>query len=159
MASTIDQHGLGKGSGWVCVYPVYINKDRTLAKGRKVSKEYACSNPTAGQIAEVADKLNLPAKIMRYKRHPRDPFTFGRVHIQLWQNGAFVHDTIQSRKALFRELGTRIPTLASRIAMEKNIARMKDLKIKQAAEKAAVQNQTGSTKKSRKKKNRKKKKR
>lgn len=151
---------MGEGSGWVCIYPVYIDASRSLKGGRRVAKEHCCLRPTARQIAEVANALHLPVFIDGRKRHPHDCFTYGRCHIRLQRDGRDVHPKIKTRKDLMRELGVKIPRLKSRITMEANVAKMASLQIKQQeaqAAKAQSRSTAGSSKKSKKKRNKKKK--
>lgn len=44
---------------WVCVYPVYLDRQRSIEEGRKVAKETAIENPTAREMAFACQKLKL----------------------------------------------------------------------------------------------------
>ncbi|KAJ3130539.1 signal recognition particle subunit [Nowakowskiella sp. JEL0407] len=68
---------------WVCVYPVYIDSTKTMSEGRRVPKDIGISEPVIMFMAEAVRTLQLNCIAEMSKRHPRDPFTFGRLRVQI----------------------------------------------------------------------------
>jgi signal recognition particle subunit SRP19 len=103
---------------------MYIDSARSLKHGRRVPKEFACARPTAMQIAEVAKNLKFPIVVEPRKRHPRDPFSWGRCRVQLRRGaeGSFINDEIKTRKQLMRKIGEMVPRLKSRVKQEESRA-------------------------------------
>lgn len=44
---------------WLCIYPIYLDKDRTAEQGRKISKELAISKPDIKELALATSKLGF----------------------------------------------------------------------------------------------------
>jgi len=82
---------------WVCVYPTYLNGARSIAEGRRVPREACPTNPTLRDIVETAAKLGLRMVVEVNKRHPRDPFTLGRVRVELKKEDGSLAGPIKSR--------------------------------------------------------------
>ena len=57
---------------FVCVWPSNLNKNKTLALGRRVPKESACDDPIAAEMSEVCQYFKLTHVIEPYKCFPRD---------------------------------------------------------------------------------------
>ncbi|KAI8340917.1 signal recognition particle, SRP19 subunit [Chlamydoabsidia padenii] len=95
---------------WVCVYPCYIDVDKSVNEGRKVIKEKAAKNPHAYHIALAANQLGFVV-VYESKRHPRDWANPGRVRIQMKTKNSnfFVNNQITSRKQLFHAIAERLP--------------------------------------------------
>ena len=56
---------------WICVYPAYIDQERTLKEGRRLSKENCTKNPDAYAIYYVCAvllKLQVALECKRYSR-------------------------------------------------------------------------------------------
>ncbi|KAJ1558845.1 signal recognition particle subunit [Nowakowskiella sp. JEL0078] len=68
---------------WMCVYPLYIDANKTMSQGRRIPKEFAVNEPVAVYMAEVVRSLGLSCIFENGKRHPKDPFTFGRLRVQV----------------------------------------------------------------------------
>ena len=102
-----------KGSGYVTIYPVYINRLMTLAQGRRIGKENCCDNPSIINIAECCARLQLPYVIEQRKRHPRDWAHWGRARVQLKKNDEYLNSELKSRKDLLKKMGEMIPKLES----------------------------------------------
>eukprot|EP00939_MAST-03C_sp_MAST-3C-sp1_P004789 g4789.t1 len=76
---------IGKGSGWVAVYPVYLDKKRTVKDGRRVPKEKACDVVSSMHIFEACKILKLDRAFEPRVRHPRDWNRWGRVRVKLFR--------------------------------------------------------------------------
>ena len=48
-----------QGCGWVTVYPVYLDKNKTKVQGRKVTLDVACPIVSASHIFEACKRLKL----------------------------------------------------------------------------------------------------
>ena len=55
---------------WVCVYPCYIDADKSVLEGRKIAKEKAVKNPHAYHMAVACQKLGFSVvyEVCSYKR-------------------------------------------------------------------------------------------
>ncbi|KAI8882873.1 signal recognition particle, SRP19 subunit [Backusella circina FSU 941] len=94
---------------WVCVYPCYINSEKSYQEGRKIAKSKAVKNPHAYHMAVAVQKLGLTV-VYEGKRHPRDWANVGRVRVQLKnQANFFINQSITSRKELFVEIAKILP--------------------------------------------------
>lgn len=66
-----------------CLYPVYFDKARSRAEGRKVGAELAVENPLARDIVDAVQMLGLRAGLEPEKQHPKDWANPGRVRVLL----------------------------------------------------------------------------
>ena len=66
-----------------CLYPVYFDKSRSRAEGRKVGAELAVENPLARDIVDAVQMLGLNAGLEPEKLHPKDWANPGRVRVQV----------------------------------------------------------------------------
>lgn len=73
-----------------CLYPIYINLDRSLSEGRKYRKELCISNPQYKEIENVLKFLGIEHVGEPLKRHPKSFFTYGRFQISKVYGKAFV---------------------------------------------------------------------
>ncbi|KAI7860894.1 signal recognition particle, SRP19 subunit [Circinella umbellata] len=106
---------------WVCVYPLYIDADKSQAKGRKVHKDIAVKNPHAYHMAIAVQQLGLSV-VYEGKKHPRDWGNPGRVRVQLFgPNKQAMHATIKDRKTLMREIARRLPKVQETNEKPKNM--------------------------------------
>lgn len=69
---------------WDAIYPVYFDKNRTHAEGRRVPLSSAVENPMVETIALALRSLAIPVAIEHDKRHPKDWANMGRVRC-LWR--------------------------------------------------------------------------
>ena len=105
---------------WQTVYPVYLNKDKTIAEGRRLPLDIGIDHPTCADIMSVCDNLDLPHKLEESKCYSRDFYQRGRVRVQLKQtNGSSCNSAIHNNKQLFRVLARQIPMLPQREANRK----------------------------------------
>ncbi|EYE98829.1 putative C6 transcription factor [Aspergillus ruber CBS 135680] len=70
-----------------CLYPVYFDKTRSRAEGRKVGVELAVENPLARDIVDAAQMLGLQVGFEPEKLHPKDWANPGRVRVLLKNEG------------------------------------------------------------------------
>lgn len=103
---------------WIRIYPVYINSKKTLAGGRKLTKDKCIENPTAHEILDVLAATGFNV-CLENKLHPRERskelMYYGCVRVQLKQDdGTPVRSEFPTRDSLLSHLGTMIPKLKSR---------------------------------------------
>jgi len=123
-----------KDGTWFMVYPIYLDSNRTVAQGRKVSKEHACIAPIPKEIAEACQFYNLPCVYERLKAHPRSPIDrMGRIRVKLRssKDGPPTNPEIPTKKELLRKIGAKIPSLASR--KERKIVTQEEIEIPDGA--------------------------
>lgn len=66
-----------------CLYPVYFDKTRSRAEGRKVGSALAVENPLARDIVDAVQMLGLKVGLEPEKLHPKDWANPGRVRVLL----------------------------------------------------------------------------
>ncbi|KAI8638278.1 signal recognition particle, SRP19 subunit [Parasitella parasitica] len=93
---------------WLCVYPCYIDADKSVQEGRKIAKEKSVKNPHAYHMAIACQKLGFSV-VYEGKRHPRDWANVGRVRVQIKNNNFFINQEITSRKELFVAIAKLLP--------------------------------------------------
>ncbi|KAJ5682989.1 Signal recognition particle SEC65 subunit [Penicillium macrosclerotiorum] len=85
-----------------CLYPVYFDKSRSRADGRKVGSELAVENPLARDIVDAVQMLGLQAGLEPEKLHPKDWANPGRVRVLLKnENGQLVNSKIKNKHHLY----------------------------------------------------------
>lgn len=72
---------------WQLLYPLYFDKNKTRAEGRRIDKEQAVENPLARSICDAVYALGLQLAFEAGKTHPRDWANPGRVRVLLKQSG------------------------------------------------------------------------
>ncbi|XP_011498801.1 PREDICTED: signal recognition particle 19 kDa protein [Ceratosolen solmsi marchali] len=103
---------------WICIYPVYVNSKRTLAEGRKLSKERCVENPTHQEIRDVLLSIGLKVGVEN-KLYPREPskelLYRGRIRVQLKNDdGTPYNSDYPTRDSLLNFIGVSIPKLKTR---------------------------------------------
>ncbi|VDM37588.1 unnamed protein product [Toxocara canis] len=72
---------------WICIYPLYLNARKTIAHGRRISKEKAVDSPTSQEVFDVLSNAGFKVKLEKHAMHPLDPNrdtnAQGRVRVQL----------------------------------------------------------------------------
>lgn len=87
---------------WQCLYPVYFDKTRSRAEGRKVGSELAVENPLARDILDAVQMLGLRVGFEPEKLHPKDWANPGRVRVMLKdENGKPVDPKIKNSTSPF----------------------------------------------------------
>jgi signal recognition particle subunit SRP19 len=80
-----------------CLYPVYFDKTRSRAEGRKVGTELAIENPLARDIVDAVQMLGLNVGFEPEKLHPKDWANPGRVRVMLKdEDGNLVNPKIKN---------------------------------------------------------------
>jgi signal recognition particle subunit SRP19 len=64
------------------IYPLYFNAEKSWSQGRRVPSGLSCKNPNIISLTETIGRLGLDFKVEPNARHPKDPFTFGRILVQ-----------------------------------------------------------------------------
>lgn len=83
-----------------CLYPIYFDKSRSRAGGRKVGAELAVENPLAREIVDAAQMLGLTVGLEPDKFHPKDWANPGRVRVLLKdENGKLMNPKIKNSKS------------------------------------------------------------
>ena len=105
---------------WICIYPVYIDKNKKIPDGRRICKEKSCENPTIDEINDICKSQGFDTEIER-KQHPRNSYfdnpSQGRVRVRMYNNDhTFVNPKFKTRKELLQFIGEMIPKLKSRQA-------------------------------------------
>ncbi|OXV06236.1 hypothetical protein Egran_05999 [Elaphomyces granulatus] len=85
-----------------CLYPLYFDKTRSRAEGRRVGSELAVENPLARDILDATQMLGLRVGFEPEKLHPKDWANPGRVRVMLKEeNGDPAHPKIENKHHLF----------------------------------------------------------
>ncbi|KAF2274621.1 signal recognition particle, SRP19 subunit [Westerdykella ornata] len=84
-----------------CLYPVYFDRSRTRAEGRRVGQALAVDNPLAREMADAAASLGLETALEPDKVHPKDWSNPGRIRVLLKQNGKLMHRDISNKHHLY----------------------------------------------------------
>ncbi|KAF2265137.1 signal recognition particle sec65 subunit [Lojkania enalia] len=90
-----------KSKHYQCLYPVYFDKSRTRAEGRRVGSELAVENPLAWEMANAASSLGLSTVFEPDKFHPKDWSNPGRIRILLKQDGKMQVRNIKNKHHLY----------------------------------------------------------
>mmetsp|Transcript_5539 Transcript_5539/g.14157 ORF Transcript_5539/g.14157 Transcript_5539/m.14157 type:complete len:196 (-) Transcript_5539:170-757(-) len=98
------------------IYPLYLDRSKSVQQGRKVSMAVAVEEPTAQEIHEVCAELNIKSEVEQMKQHTRDWGVFGRVRVEILDDdGKPVVPGIATRRQLMTEICRRIPQLKHRV--------------------------------------------
>ncbi|KAJ2456717.1 signal recognition particle subunit [Coemansia sp. RSA 2424] len=94
---------------WVCLYPLYFDKSRSIEKGRRVPRTLAVDSPHARQLSVAAKEVGFNVCYEPNKSHPSDFFTPGRVRVQLFNDaGLPTRQDIKTRKELMRKVAAKM---------------------------------------------------
>jgi signal recognition particle subunit SRP19 len=85
-----------KYKGYQCLYPLYFDKRRSRAEGRRVGKELAVENPLARDIVDAAQELGMNVVFEPAKMHPKDWANPGRVRVLIKQDGKAVNSRVKN---------------------------------------------------------------
>lgn len=78
--NTMDE---SKYKDFQCIYPVYFDKSKSRAEGRRVGKENAVENPMAREIVTACGRLRLETLFEPAKFHPKDWSNPGRIKVKV----------------------------------------------------------------------------
>jgi signal recognition particle subunit SEC65 len=67
----------------ICLYPIYIDKQKSTRSGRKIPRSQAIDSPSVIYMYEACRRLNLNCSFEGEKRHPSDSLVYGRVLVYL----------------------------------------------------------------------------
>jgi signal recognition particle subunit SRP19 len=84
-----------------CLYPIYFDKSRTRAEGRRVGSELAVENPLARELADAAATLGLDTVFEPEKTHPKDWSNPGRIRVLLKSDGKQVARNVKNKHHLY----------------------------------------------------------
>lgn len=90
-----------KSKHFQCLYPLYFDKSRTRAEGRRVGAELAVENPLARELADATASLGLQTVFEPDKLHPKDWSNPGRVRILLKQDGKQLNRNVTNKHHLY----------------------------------------------------------
>jgi signal recognition particle subunit SRP19 len=90
-----------KSKHFQCLYPIYFDKSRTRAEGRRVEAGLAVDNPLAREMADAAASLGLQTVFEPDKLHPKDWSNPGRVRVLLKQDGKQLDRDIKNKHHLY----------------------------------------------------------
>ncbi|KAI4648992.1 uncharacterized protein J4E78_008509 [Alternaria triticimaculans] len=90
-----------KSKHYQCLYPIYFDRLRTRAEGRRVGKELAVENPLAREMADAAADLGLRTVFEPDKTHPKDWANPGRVRVLLKHEGKLMDDDVKNKHHLY----------------------------------------------------------
>ena len=72
-----------KTSAFACIWPTYIDSNKTTKEGRRIAKADAVDNPSVQDISEVLESVGVRHVLQPYKGYPRDVesrwYNLGRV--------------------------------------------------------------------------------
>ncbi|KAG2189386.1 hypothetical protein INT44_004528 [Umbelopsis vinacea] len=106
---------------WICVYPCYIDADKSLEQGRRISKAKAVTKPHAYHMAMAVQQLGGMSVVYEGKKHPADWANPGRVKVQLKNGQFFSNPKYTSRKQLIHAIAELLPKIQKENEIPKNI--------------------------------------
>ena len=72
---------------WVCIYPAYIDSQKSKQQGRRIAKQIAVERPTQFEIRDVLATANIKVQVEESSRYPRETSNDidkrGRVRVQI----------------------------------------------------------------------------
>ncbi|KAM0676157.1 signal recognition particle 19kDa [Gurleya vavrai] len=63
------------------IYPIYLDSSRSYKKGRKYPLIACADKPKIEEIINAFKIMEIQIMIEPSKRHPKDPFIFGRIKV------------------------------------------------------------------------------
>ncbi|KAI9810095.1 MAG: signal recognition particle subunit [Pycnora praestabilis] len=86
---------------WQCLYPLYFDKARSRAEGRRVGQDMAVTNPLAREIVDAVQLLGLNVAFEPGKLHPKDWSNPGRVRVLIKEDGRIKNPQIRNKHHLY----------------------------------------------------------
>eukprot|EP00918_Siedleckia_nematoides_P005180 GHVU01011455.1.p1 GENE.GHVU01011455.1~~GHVU01011455.1.p1 ORF type:complete len:164 (+),score=13.94 GHVU01011455.1:182-673(+) len=108
-------------SRWYCVYPNYIDSQKSAFEGRRIAATDGVPKPTCLEVAEACESMGL-AYVLEDKAYPRDWLVRGRVRVNCMAVRGVVDAAGDTRTAsgakkdLYKRIARRIPEIRSAIA-------------------------------------------
>lgn len=90
-----------KSKHYQCLYPVYFDKARSRAEGRRVGNALAVDSPLAREMADAAASLGLRTVFEPDKTHPKDWANPGRVRVLLKHEGKLMDAAVKNKHHLY----------------------------------------------------------
>ncbi len=81
------------------IWPIYLNKDKSLSQGRKVSAEYAISEPRIKEIEKAAQRLRYNYTVENHKSYPGEWYE---------KSGRIIINSEDSKKEILIKLSNTI---------------------------------------------------
>lgn len=72
------------------IYPIYLDSTRKLSKGRKYPLNLCIEKPTHDEICMGLKSLEIEFQSEPLKRHPNEPFVYGRIKVKKINSKKFV---------------------------------------------------------------------
>ncbi|CAH0725173.1 unnamed protein product, partial [Brenthis ino] len=103
---------------WICVYPAYLNSKKTLAQGRRLSKDICVENPTHQEIRDVLIGTGLRIGVEN-KLYPRERskemLHRGRIRVEIKNDdGTPIKPEYATRESVMKYIAESIPKLKTR---------------------------------------------
>lgn len=77
-----------------CIWPTYIDSNKSTKEGRRIQKDMAVDNPSVEDVSEVLESIGVRHAVQPYKGYPRDVES-------RWDNpGRVLYDIEQMRNKL-----------------------------------------------------------
>ncbi|KAJ1891127.1 signal recognition particle subunit [Kickxella alabastrina] len=94
---------------WICLYPLYFDKSRSIPKGRRVPLSQAIFAPHGRQLSVAVKQAGFNVCYEPGKTHPRDFFNPGRARVQLFDDqGRLARPDVASRKRLMEVVAEKM---------------------------------------------------
>ncbi|KAJ1984186.1 signal recognition particle subunit [Dimargaris cristalligena] len=104
---------------WVCLYPLYFDRNHSIEEGRRVNLDLAVERPRVRHLAEAVSDLHLELLFEPDKIHPRDFLNPGRVKVQLrHEGGQLLNSSITDRKSLYRKVARLLPEIMETLTID-----------------------------------------
>ncbi|KAJ1915878.1 signal recognition particle subunit [Tieghemiomyces parasiticus] len=104
---------------WICLYPIYFDRNRSVQDGRRVGKDLAVDRPRAQHLAEAVSDLHLQLLFEPEKIHPRDFLNPGRVKVQLKNpDGSPALASIPNRNTLYQRVAKLLPETMQSVTLD-----------------------------------------
>ncbi|XP_041970816.1 signal recognition particle 19 kDa protein [Aricia agestis] len=103
---------------WICIYPAYLNSKKTLAEGRRLSKDICVENPTHQEIRDVlaTTGLRIGVENKLYSRErSKEMLHRGRIRVEIKNDdGTPIKSEYATREAVMKHIVENIPKLKTR---------------------------------------------
>ena len=107
---------------WVCIYPAYINSNKTRQEGRLIPKDKCVPDPGYMEIRDVlmtAGYQPIVENKQYCRERSREMAYRGRIRVQLRNDDGSPHiEKFPTRESIMLHLGEMIPQLKSRQAKQ-----------------------------------------
>ncbi|XP_075857703.1 signal recognition particle 19 kDa protein-like [Microcebus murinus] len=119
MVACVAIWSLADQDRFICTYPAYLNKKKTITEGRQIPISKADENPTATEIQDICSAVGLNVFLEKNKMYSRewnrDVQYKGRVRVQLKQeDGSLCLVQFLSHKSVMLYAAEMIPRLKTR---------------------------------------------